>query len=360
MTICNACRYCEGYCAVWPSIELRRTFTRADVEYLANLCFDCRDCFYACQYAPPHEFNVNPPRVFAQVRAETYKTYTWPHLLGRLVGMGTRGMGLLTLLAIVVTLALVLAFTGAATLLAPHTGAGSFYTIVPYAVMVLVFSVLALYWLGVWIAGALAFWRGLGARPDEAFNVPAFLQATGDAFGLRYLGGGGVGCTYPRERYSQARRWLHHLVFYGFLLDLVSTTLAAIYDHFLGWEAPYPLLHPVVVLGVLGGIGLMLGTAGLLYLKARSDRVPSDGQMVGMDVAFLLMLFVVAATGMLLLGLRDTASMGTLLAVHLGAVAALFVTAPYGKFAHLVYRYVALVRYAVERRRVAAAESHHG
>ena len=61
MTICNACRYCEGYCAVFPAMELRRTFTKADILYLANLCFDCRACYYACQYAPPHEFAVNVP-----------------------------------------------------------------------------------------------------------------------------------------------------------------------------------------------------------------------------------------------------------------------------------------------------------
>lgn len=59
MTICNACRYCEGYCAVFPAMELRRTFPDGDLVYLANLCFDCR----ACQYAPAHPFDVNVPRV---------------------------------------------------------------------------------------------------------------------------------------------------------------------------------------------------------------------------------------------------------------------------------------------------------
>ena len=44
-----------------------------------------------------------------------------------------------------------------------------------------------------------------------------------DAFGLRYLKGGGVGCNYPDERFSQSRRQFHHLVFYGFLLDLASS-----------------------------------------------------------------------------------------------------------------------------------------
>ena len=51
--------------------------------------------------------------------------------------------------------------------------------------------------------------------------------------------------------------------------------------------------------------------------------------------------------------LRDTAAMGVLLALHLGVVFALFVTLPYGKFVHGLYRYLALLRYARERRAMA-------
>jgi len=68
LEVCNACRYCEGYCAVFPALERRRRFTPGDVVYLANLCHDCRACFYACMYAPPHEFGVNIPKALAEVR----------------------------------------------------------------------------------------------------------------------------------------------------------------------------------------------------------------------------------------------------------------------------------------------------
>jgi citrate/tricarballylate utilization protein len=72
-----------------------------------------------------------------------------------------------------------------------------------------------------------------------------------------------------------------------------------------------------------------------------------------MDLAFLVLLGLSAVTGLVLLALRSTPVMGALLAIHLGAIAGLFITAPYGKFAHVVYRYAALVRHTIEQKRVA-------
>ena len=37
LQICNACRYCEGFCAVFPAMTRRLDFSKADVNYLANL-----------------------------------------------------------------------------------------------------------------------------------------------------------------------------------------------------------------------------------------------------------------------------------------------------------------------------------
>src|SRR5262245_16357635 len=68
LQICNACRYCEGYCAVFPAMTRRLEFAQVDVHYLANLCHNCGACLHACQYAPPHEFGVNLPRSLARVR----------------------------------------------------------------------------------------------------------------------------------------------------------------------------------------------------------------------------------------------------------------------------------------------------
>jgi citrate/tricarballylate utilization protein len=77
-SICNACRYCEGFCAVFPALERRLSFAEGDLTYLANLCHNCGSCYYACQYAPPHEFQLNFPKMLAEIRGESYKKYAWP------------------------------------------------------------------------------------------------------------------------------------------------------------------------------------------------------------------------------------------------------------------------------------------
>src|SRR5689334_11596141 len=81
MTICNACRYCEGLCAVFPVMEMRRSFSGGDLNYLANLCHACGACYSDCQFSPPHEFNVNVPKAMAVVRAESYEAHAWPKAL---------------------------------------------------------------------------------------------------------------------------------------------------------------------------------------------------------------------------------------------------------------------------------------
>ena len=104
MTICNACRYCEGFCPVFPAMERRRVFTPEDLKYLANLCHNCGECYYACQYAPPHEFAVNVPQSMAKLRAESYRDYAWPGPLAKLFDRN----GLLTALALAVGVTLLL------------------------------------------------------------------------------------------------------------------------------------------------------------------------------------------------------------------------------------------------------------
>jgi citrate/tricarballylate utilization protein len=350
MLICNACRYCEGYCAVFPAMELRRAFTEGDLTYLANLCHDCRDCYYACQFAPPHEFAVNVPQIFSEIRADTYRDSSWPDAARGLFHRNERAVAWITAVSALVILALVLLFRGPTILFGVHLGENAFYRVIPYAAMVIVPSLVALYAIAVFVRGARRFWMNAGTVPTAPLAFGGLLTAVRDVAQLRYLHGGEAGgCNYPGAAFSESRRWLHHLTFYGFLLDLASTTVAAFYSHVLDWPAPYPLLSWPVMLGTAGGVMLLIGTGGLLRLKWRSDPDPAALRTQGMDVAFLALLFLTSLTGLALLTLRDTPAMGTLLVLHLGFVAGIFITAPYGKFAHAVYRALALLRNALEQ-----------
>ena len=295
-TICNACRYCEGYCAVFPAMERRLTFDKDDLEYLAHLCHNCGECLDACQYAPPHEFGVDLPKTLAEIRERSYTEHAWP--ARPLVAM-----------AVVVIVAMV----GAIWVTPPPSDSGLFYRAFSYEAMVAAFGILG---------GFAAVAMVVGAVRSLTVAVRLNGDAAKDVLGLTYLGG--------------ARRWFHHLTFYGFLLCFASTISAAFYHHVLGEPAPYPYLSVPVVLGTIGGLGLLIGPVGLFWLKRG-------------DIALPATLFATSLTGLALLALRETAAMAPLLYVHLAVVALLFITMPYGKFVHGIYRSAALVRYAVER-----------
>jgi len=351
-SICNACRYCEGYCAVFPSIERRLSFAESDLAYLANLCHNCGSCYYACQYAPPHEFNLNLPRLLADVRIETYKKYAWPDPLARLFERGgVIASGVLVACMALLLLALMLLNDSSALFAAHPDSEGAFYAVISHRTMAWSFGLVFAFVVVALFVGAVRFWRDTEEKMGDLVSPGPVAQSIGDVLQLKYLGGGGDGCTYPDERPSHARRWFHHFTFYGFMLCFAATCVATVYHYALGRPAPYPFWSAPVVLGTLGGIGLLIGPAGLLWLRRRRDPALAASRDGGMDVAFLLLLFLTALSGLALLVTRELPGMALVLAVHLAIVMALFLTLPYGKFVHAVYRFAALVRYHLERKR---------
>jgi len=350
MTVCNSCRYCEGLCAVFPAMEMRRGFPDGDLNYLANLCHGCGACYYGCQFSPPHEFDVNVPKVLAIVRNDSYRSYAWPRSCAGLFNRNGLAVSIIAALSVAAFIAGFVYVRDPAVLFGAHVGPGAFYRLMPHNAMALLFGIAFLYSLVALGMGARLFWRDI-AEPMQPLKEPAALwEASKDAGQLRYLDGGENGCYKNDEHPTDRRRTYHHLTFYGFLLCFASTSVATVYHYFLGREAPYPWWDLPVVLGTAGGIGILIGTAGLLFDKLQRDPDMVDTPRLGMEAAFTVMLFLTSFTGLALLLLRDTAAMGLLLAVHLGVVFALFITLPYSKFVHGIYRWVALLRYSRERR----------
>jgi citrate/tricarballylate utilization protein len=177
------------------------------------------------------------------------------------------------------------------------------------------------------------------------------VRALSDAATLRHLHGSGQDCVSSEEERSPWRRWWHHATFGGFMLCFASTSVAAAYHSFFGWQAPYSYASLPVMLGTAGGVGLLVGPIGQWRLRRRRDPALSDAAQHGMEDALILLLWLTSATGLALLLLRTTALMPLLLLTHLGVVLALFVTLPYGKFVHGFYRLLALARDAAEHER---------
>jgi citrate/tricarballylate utilization protein len=352
LEVCNACRYCEGYCGVFTAMERRRSFKMSDVYYLANLCHDCRACYYACMYTPPHEFAVNIPQVLSEVRRQTYSRYALPRVLADLAKTNFHLVALVAALSMLFFVAVVALTGDPSRIFSTHAGPGAFYAVIPYAAMVVPALVITLYGATVLAIGTIRFWRETRGSLGDFVDLRALIEAAADALNLRYMRGGeDDGCYYPSERASRSRYVLHMLAFWGFVSAFAATVVAFISQDFFGMLPPYPLLSLPVVLGMVGGIAMIVGTSGLIYLKWRSDLSPADREHLAMDYVFLVVLVLVSVTGMLLLALRDTPAVGTVLIVHLATIFALYVSAPYSKFAHFVYRYAALVQNRIEARK---------
>ncbi|AWV02312.1 tricarballylate utilization 4Fe-4S protein TcuB [Burkholderia sp. JP2-270] len=345
MQICNACRYCEGFCAVFPAITRRLEFGKADVNYLANLCHNCGACYHACQYAPPHEFGVNVPKAMAQVRLETYTEYAFPASFGALY----KRNGLTLSVALAAGLALFLLLgTALHGGLSGDVAPANFYSIFPHNLLAAMFGIVFLFAILALGLGVTRFWRDVSAGTASA---PAVAEAAKNALTLKYLDGGhGDGCNEENDAFTLARRRFHHLTFYGFMLCFAATAVATLYHYAFGLEAPYPFLSAPVLLGTVGGIGLIAGPAGLLWLNLKRVPERGDTRQRPMDRGFIALLLLTSTSGLALLALRTTSAMPSLLAIHLGIVMALFATLPYGKFAHGIFRSAALLKSSMEKR----------
>lgn len=349
MTICNACRYCEGFCAVFPAMTRRLEFTQADIHYLANLCHNCGACLTSCQYAAPHEFAVNVPKAMAKVRLETYAEYAWPRPLGKLYKRNGLTLALASGAGLALFLCLTLMLTGKLFTAMPG---GNFYGIFPHNTLALMFGAVfgfAALALGI---GVRRFWRNVSpAQSTLPLKASAALEASANVAQLKYLDGGhGEGCTNADDAFTLWRRRFHHFTFYGFMLCFAATGTATLYHYLLDWSAPYPVFSLPVLLGIAGGIGLLIGPIGLLWLGLRRNPDQGDAQQKPMDRGFIALLLLVSGSGLALLAFRETSALGLLLAIHLGLVMAFFLTMPYSKFAHGIFRSAALLKHSIEKR----------
>ena len=340
--ICNACRYCEGYCSVFPALHAERAFSDGDLTQLANLCHNCRGCSYACQYTAPHEFNLNLPQALANVRQDSWEEMAFPRAAGQAFQKhGVR-------IAVATALGFALLFLAISVL--PETGGEGFYAALSHNAMVAIFLPAFLFPLVSIAISLRRYWQHIEAGPFRpAHLVAAFAQAA-DMRNLK--GGHGDGCNFEDEdRFSHARRRAHQAVMYGFLLCFASTSAGTVLHYVFDMPAPYGFWSLPKLLGVTGGLLLVVGCAEMIRLKLRADPELGATGAFGGEVAFVGLLGFVGLSGLLLYALGQTGVMPALLAIHLGAVLAFFLLTPFTKMAHGFYRLTALTAEAGRKAR---------
>lgn len=360
LSVCNACRYCEGLCAVFPALERRSLLTLDDVSQLGNLCHDCRACFDACMYTPPHTFAVNVPTTLSRVRLADYERHVWPRRVPRIFS-GWPGIFSGGLMIAVVLVVIALVRVGPSGLVSASGEPFSPYRLIPYPVMLVLSVAPFAFAVAVMALAGRSYWRAVSSARPLRPTVRAVLRATGYAAVLRYQRGGGGDCYYPEDdQPSRARRWLHYLVVAGFGLCVLSTLAAGVLQDLMSDDPPYGWLSVPVLTGTAGGVLLVAGSLGLFALKARSSDVTSVAQMTIKDYGFIVALAFLGASGLATLFTRDTAAFGIVFLVHFSSVLLAFAVAPYTKFVHLVFRFMALVRDDLERREPAAGATGAG
>lgn len=346
MSVCNACRYCEAMCPVFSQLANYRVPSPADLDYLANLCHNCGACFDVCQYAQPHPFALNVPAALAEQRLATYEDAAWP----RGFASSLRSQPKVVVSVLLGLLTLVLAgfalLPGSSSLWVSGGLQGDFYAVMPHWLMASLggatfgFAALSL------CVSLVRFTRRLQLGTNVLLDWHAWREALPAAITLRYMGDS-QGCETSSGSLPGERRLWHHFMAGGFALCFASTCVATVYHYGLGMLAPYAWSSLPVVLGLLGGLGLLVGPLALIRLHFTSSVAQELAQRQ-LSQCFLGMLAWVSGTGLLLLVLRDHASMPLVLAVHLGAVFTLFVLLPYSKFVHAPFRVLSLLKLAAD------------
>jgi quinone-modifying oxidoreductase subunit QmoC len=327
---CYQCATCSSVCELAPA---NAPFPRRQILWAqwgmedrlmgdagAWLCHQCNDCSVRC----PRE--VNPGDVMASIRAMVVEKMATPAFLGKLVGSAKKTWPLLVLAPLIYWLVL-LGATGV------HIPAVDF-SATGFAALML-------------FASGARYWKLLGANQERKGSlvgalIPAFLDI---ALHKKFSS-----C----ERGVPKRRWGHFLVMWGFIGAAITSGFAVVYLYRetvffswlnLGYSYPVPITHWVKWLGNISAVALVLGGL-LLWINRRKTDDKLVGVTTAFDRFFLWVVLTVIATGVFTELFRFIAVPPILACavyvIHLAIVLTLFLTLPYSKFAHILYRTLAM------------------
>jgi quinone-modifying oxidoreductase subunit QmoC len=352
---CYQCATCSSVCELAPA---NAPFPRRQILWAQWgmedrlmgdagpwLCHQCNDCSVRC----PRE--VNPGDIMASVRAMVVEKMATPAFLGRLVGNAKKTWPLLVLGPLVYWLVL-LGATGihiplVDDALAATDGRFHYEHFVPHTLIYITYFSATFFVLLTMFSSGSRYWKMLGANSERKGSligalIPAFID-----IGLHKKF-----ATCDRGVFK--RRWGHFLVMWGFVGAAITSGFAVVYLYRetvffswlnLGYSYPVPITHWVKWLGNISAVALVLGGL-LLWLNRRSTDDKLVGVTTAFDRFFLWVVLTVIATGVITEVFRFIAVPPILACavyvIHLAIVLTLFLTLPYSKFAHILYRTLAM------------------
>jgi len=353
---CYQCATCSVVCSLSPA---EKPFPRKEMllaqwgqtdRLMADpdiwMCFQCNDCTQKCPRG------ARPGDVLAAIRSYMYKKFAFPSFMGRAVA-SPKALPILLMVPVLILVFAILFMpkigpNGDVLYLSSSTIDFDYFLRHSFVDALFVVGNIIIFLFA--SIGFVRFWKGLkssGFQSQMSFMKALILTVKGILAHSSF---------YDCDT-NKPRALGHLLLFYGFIGAMITTGAVFVfifiphYLHLLGLEQlsaffdlPVNLPHPVKILGGLSGLALVIGGGMLIVRRWQNrDNVGANGYA---DYLFLYMLFLVGLTGMLSWATRLTGV--PMLAyivyfIHLVVVFFLLWYMPYSKFAHMIYRTLALV-----------------
>lgn len=346
---CYQCATCSAVCELAPSDAPfpRRQMLLAQwgmADQLAAdpsvwLCHQCNDCTARC----PRD--ARPGDVLQSIRSLVIERLSFPRFLGRLIG-NARATWPVLLGVPLLFWVILLGVTGHLGVPSELREGWAYDELVPHAFIYGVFFPVAAWVLvASWVSGR-RFWKLLGRSGQRQGSlVAALVPVAGEiAVHKRF-----ASCEAARPR-----RFGHLLLLWGFVGAAVTSALLIVAMYLQHLPMPLSLDHPYKILGNISGAILVVAAALLVGMRLGDTTV--SGASSAFDTFFLGVVVTVIATGMAveLARLGDAAGFALgIYVVHLAVVLTLFITFPYSKFAHMLYRTLAMAHERLARPREA-------
>jgi quinone-modifying oxidoreductase subunit QmoC len=345
LTACYQCGTCSVVCPIstaenpFPRKEMIWTQWGLKERALSNasiwLCHQCATCSAYC----PRD--AKPANVMAALRDYSIAHYAVPPFMGRALG-DPRYLPVLFAVPVLIFLAILASIGHLGRLPA---GPVVFSKLIPILYIEAVFVVAVALSMAGAVAGGARYWRGM-RRPTGGVRS-ALVPTLTEVLRHRKFRDCLSRPAGIRPSHKEHLRPTHLAVFYGFLGLVATTTSVGIGIYAFGYLTPWPLWHPVKVLGNLSGLAVV--GAVIVFSYRRIVDQDKAGKSTYSDWLFLSVVLLTTLTGFLceMLRLADVPRLAyPMYVVHLAFVFFLLVYIPYSKFAHLVYRTTAMLHAA--------------